>query len=117
VGADPEHLEVPLAEATAGIEARFEDALRRRVGPRNLEGDRLESCRGTSAATPAAARVAELDAANGHDPPQQLLERTAHRQDVVRPIDRVDERRKKRRQRLASIALTRQHGLHAGTTK
>ena len=112
VRGEPEHLKIPLAQATRRIEARLQHALCRR------DPDRAPRARSTRSPPPDSVRplqrlpaLAQLDRAHRHQPPHHLLERAAHQRDIALAIERARQRGEEIRQRLPSIALTRcDHG-------
>ena len=111
---DPEHLKIPLAKAASGIEGRLEQPDRGGVGAGDLERHRLGARRGFGTTAPSAAGLAQLHRANGHDPPQRLLEDAAHQGNIVTPIERSRQRGQHLGDRLPAIALARERGNHGG---
>jgi hypothetical protein len=105
VRGDAEHLKVPLPESRRGIECRFEHAGIARIGARHFDGEGFRATHfGT--ADPPAAGFSQLDRADRHGAPHQVLERPAHQREVVASIHRAREAGQEIRERLPPLALS-----------
>ena len=111
-----EHLKVPLSEAgMPGSNVASSTPALTGSAPGTSTRERFSATH-LGTADPPAAGFAQLNRADRHGPPHQVLEGPAHQRDVVSSIHRAREAGQEIRERLSALPLSRR-GLEHGAAR